>query len=64
MFTVGRDVYLLGTHGDDHHVISPPNTVPMKGGPVTISKSTDSGVTVRAAHEGRLIKRPKRWAVN
>lgn len=45
MFSVGADVYLLGTHGDDHHVTSAPNTVPMKGGPVTISKSTDSGVS-------------------
>ena len=39
----GEVVYLMGTHGDDFKITSPPNTVPMKGGPVVISKSTDSG---------------------
>ena len=43
LFSVNGDIYLLGTHGDDFHIVSPPNTKPMKGGPVTISKSTDQG---------------------
>ena len=43
LFSVKGDIYLLGTHGDDFHIVSPPNTKPMKGGPVTISKSTDHG---------------------
>lgn len=35
------DVYLMGTHGDDFKIVSAPNTVPMKGGPVVIAKSSD-----------------------
>jgi hypothetical protein len=45
LFSHGGATYLMGTHGDDFHVVSPPNTAAMKGGPVTISKSTDSGTT-------------------
>ncbi len=48
LFSVKDDVYLLGTHGDDFHIVSPPNTKPMKGGPVTISKSTDQGKSFSA----------------
>ena len=27
MFTVGKDVYLMGTYGDDHHVPTPYSSV-------------------------------------
>jgi hypothetical protein len=43
LFAHNGATYLMGTHGDDFRVVSPPNKVPMKGGPVTISKSTDLG---------------------
>ena len=43
LFAQGSAVYMLGTAGDDIHRLSPPQTKPMKGGPVVITKSTDSG---------------------
>jgi hypothetical protein len=41
--TKATTIYMLGTAGDDIHKVSPPNTVPLKGGPVVITQSTDQG---------------------
>jgi len=38
-------VYMHGVNGDDNHVITPPNTKALKGGPVVIAKSSDGGYT-------------------
>ena len=45
LFLVDSNVYMFGVAGDDIHKISPPNKVPLKGGPVVIAKSTDDGTT-------------------
>jgi hypothetical protein len=45
LFSHADATYLLGTHGDDFRIISPPNKLPMKGGPVTLSRSTDLGLS-------------------
>lgn len=38
-------VYMLGIAGDDTNKVSPPNKIPLKGGPVVIAKSSDLGHT-------------------
>ena len=38
-------VYMLGTNGTDIHKVSPPNLLPLKGGPVVITRSKDAGLT-------------------
>ena len=57
LFGHGGDVYLLGTHGDDRPVVSAPHTDERKGGPVTISKSTDQ-VNRTATHRQDFVATP------
>ena len=57
LFGHGGDVYLLGTHGDDRPVVSAPHTDERKGGPVTISKSTDQ-VSRTATHGQDFVATP------
>lgn len=45
IFFHGEAVYMMGVAGDDIHKVSPPNKLPMKGGPVVITTSSDGGHT-------------------